>query len=259
MSEEPHELAACTWLEARDLFQGAPVALLPIGSTAAHGPHLPLGTDLTIAEAVAEAVLCELRREEVRALVLPGLAYGLTRSSDGFAGSIGLRPGTLWAIVEDVVESLQEQGVRRLVLCNALFEAEHLRILEGLAADFPARGEEHLQVLLPEGAKGSLSELAEGDDVHAGRLETALMLAAQPGGVREEMRLKLEPRFLDHMEEVRCGSRSLIKAGAAEAYLGDPAAASAAQGGALLERIVARIVASIRASWPELFTKGRER
>ena len=49
----PHDLAKMTWPEAQALFDAKAVAILPVGSTEPHGPHLPLDTDVTIAHAQA--------------------------------------------------------------------------------------------------------------------------------------------------------------------------------------------------------------
>src|SRR5262245_39517096 len=49
------ELADLTWEEVRDLDHARAVAILPVGAVEAHGPHLPLGTDVVIARAMARA------------------------------------------------------------------------------------------------------------------------------------------------------------------------------------------------------------
>ena len=99
------ELAKLTWQEARERFHARSVALLPIGATEPHGPHLPLDTDVTIARAQSLRAAERLGEEGVAALVLPPLSYGLTHYTDGFEGRVTLRPGTLWNLLEDVVES----------------------------------------------------------------------------------------------------------------------------------------------------------
>ena len=50
-----HRFAELTWEEVRDLDRPSAVAILPVGAVEAHGPHLPLGTDVVIAEAMARA------------------------------------------------------------------------------------------------------------------------------------------------------------------------------------------------------------
>src|SRR5262245_40740432 len=143
------DLAKLTWPEARGLFDARLVALLPIGATEPHGPHLPLDTDVTIANAQARASAERLAERGGRSVVLPPLAYGLTRYTEGFEGRITLRPGTLWALLEDVIESLEDQGVRRVVFVNAHLEPEHVAVLRGVAGDFTEITREHAQVVFP--------------------------------------------------------------------------------------------------------------
>src|SRR5688572_19969204 len=102
------DLAKCTWPEARELLGPRTVALLPIGSTEPHGPHLPLDTDVTIALAQARRAAARLGELGVTAVVLPAIAYGITRFTEGFAGRVTLRPGTLWALLEDLVLALEQ-------------------------------------------------------------------------------------------------------------------------------------------------------
>jgi hypothetical protein len=97
------------------------VAVLPIGATEPHGPHLPLDTDVTIALAQSRRA-CERWRARRQTAAAAAVAYGSRTSPTGFAGASDLRPGTLWALLEDVVESLEEQGVRRIVFSNAHLE-----------------------------------------------------------------------------------------------------------------------------------------
>src|SRR5262249_52879637 len=123
------ELAKLTWPEARARFGPDVVVLLPVGATEPHGPHLPLDTDVTIALAPSRAAAAELERLGVATLVLPALAYGVTYYTDGFEGRVTLRTGTLWHVLDDVVESLEEQGVRRIVFANAHLEPAHVQVL----------------------------------------------------------------------------------------------------------------------------------
>src|SRR3954453_21598081 len=79
------------------------VALLPVGAVEAHGPHAPLGTDTLISCGVAERAAHALVGDpRVRALVLPPVAWGVTRFAAGFAGSLGISPATLTALVTDI-------------------------------------------------------------------------------------------------------------------------------------------------------------
>ena len=70
-----YDLSALTWEEVRDLPRSQVVAILPTGALEAHGPHLPLGTDIIIAEAMARRAGEKLSHRGHHALLLPALGY----------------------------------------------------------------------------------------------------------------------------------------------------------------------------------------
>ena len=251
------ELGKRTWPEARELFDERLVALLPIGATEPHGPHLPLDTDVTIAVAQSRRAAVLFEEAGVPALVLPPVAYGLTHFTDGFEGRVSLRPGTLWALLEDVVTSLEQQGVRYIVFCNAHLEPAHVKVLRGVASDWAEARPDHAQVLFADNTRRrwaeTLGEEFKSGDCHAGRYETSIVMAADPEAVREEERAALPPLRIDLIEKMRAGAASFLEAGAERAYCGDPAAALAAEGEDLLGRLAAMVVESAREAWPELF------
>jgi creatinine amidohydrolase len=251
------ELSKTTWPEAKALFGPSTVAILPIGSTEPHGPHLPLDTDVTIAQAQARRSAERLSEESVCAVVLPPLAYGLTNFTAGFAGRVTIRPGTLWALLEDIVMALEQQDVRQVVFANAHLEPEHVAILRGVAADHVERAPGRGQVLFPDNTRrrwaGTLGDEFKSGDCHAGRYESSLVLAASPGDVREKERAALEPLEIGLIEKMKSGVKSFQDAGAVEAYCGDPASASAEEGRAWVERLADMTVESVRETWPDLF------
>jgi len=255
-SDRP-ELAKLTWPEARDRFTPELVCLLPIGATEPHGPHLPLDTDVTIALAQARRASERLAQRGVAALILPPVAYGLTHFTEGFEGRVSLRPGTLWALLEDVVESLQEQGVRRVVFVNAHLEPAHVKILRGVAADHPECSAHRAGVVFPDNTRRrwaeTLGEEFKSGDCHAGRYESSIVLAADGAAVRDDRRRALPPLRIDLIEKLKTGAGSFAEAGATEAYCGDPAAATAQEGSALIEALASMTVTSIEEAWPELF------
>jgi creatinine amidohydrolase len=245
-----------TWPEARARFGPDVVVLLPIGSTEPHGPHLPLDTDVTIAVAQTRAAAEALEREGVRTLVLPALPYGVTYYTDGFEGRVTLRTGTLWHVLDDVVESLEEQGVRRIVFSNGHLEPAHVQVLRGVALDHAARTGEKAQVLFPDVTRRrwaeTLGEEFRSGDCHAGRYETSIVLAADPASVRAE-RADLAPVAIGLLAKMKDGVRSFADAGADAAYCGDPAAASAEEGRELVGALARVLVESVRETWPDLF------
>ncbi len=253
------ELAKLTWPEARARFGADLVAFLPIGSTEPHGPHLPLDTDVTIALAQSSAAAGELERRGVQTLLLPALSYGVTYYTDGFEGRVTLRTGTLWAVLDDIVESLEEQGVRRIVFSNAHLEPAHVEVLRGVALDHARCTREKARVLFPDNTRrrwaATLGEEFQGGDCHAGRYETSLVLAADPASVRVESARSLAPLAIGLLEKLKQGVRSFVQAGAKEAYCGDPAAASAEEGRERIGALARMLVASVEETWPELFER----
>lgn len=256
------ELAKRTWPEAEELLGPDTVAILPVGSTEPHGPHLPLDTDVTIARAQSLRAAERLAGEGVRCVVLPALAYGVTRWTEGFAGTVTLRPGTLWAILEDVVESLEGQGVRRIVFSNGHLEPEHVQVLRGVPLDHAGRGADAAQVIFPDNTRRrwaqTLGEEFAGGDCHAGRYESSIVLAADRPAVREAERLALAPVRIDLVQRMREGAKSFRECGADRAYCGAPSEATAREGEELVERLATMIVESVREAWPELFAASPE-
>ena len=88
---------------------------------------------------------------------------------------------------------------------------------------------------------------------HAGSYESSIILAADGDSVRTEELSKLEPVAIQLIEKMREGVKNFEAAGAAQAYCGDPASASAEEGEHLIEKLGEMIYLSARETWPELF------
>src|SRR6185295_1177130 len=107
-----------TWKEARAAFDRGLVVILPVGSTEAHGPHLPLATDVLISDEMARRAASKLAEREIHTLVLPPIAYSVTDFSSDFPGSISIRRTTAAALIRDICVSLYQQGARLVVIAN---------------------------------------------------------------------------------------------------------------------------------------------
>ncbi len=250
------ELAKLTWPEAAGVLRPATVAILPIGCTEPHGPHLPLDTDVTIALAQARRAAEILQESGLHVLVLPALAYGVTNFTDGFAGRISIQPGTLWALLEDIVVGLEQHDVRQIVFANGHLEPAHVAVLRGVALDHTERGREKAQVLFVDVTRRKLAQqlgdaFMKGD--HAGRYETSVVLAADPAAVREDLRARLAPVEVDLVGAIGRGALHFRDIGLDHAYCGDPASASADEGHETIERLARQIADAAHAAWPELF------
>lgn len=227
-----HTFAAMTWEEARDAAGPGAVAILPVGAIEAHGPHLPLETDVIIAEAMARAGAARLTARGMTVVVLPSLAYTSAAFARGFAGTISLRPETVTAMLVDLGQSLAHQGFGVLAVANAHLDPEHLTSLD--VAVGAIRRDTRLAVAFPNLATKPwalrLTEEFRSGACHAGQFETSVLLATRPELVREATRASLPPNPASLSRAIRDGKRSFEAAGSERAYFGFPAQATAEEG-----------------------------
>lgn len=242
------------------------VALLPTGAIEAHGPHLPLITDVVIARAAAETALDGLRRRGFRPMLLPPVPYTPAPFAAGFPGTISVRPATFAALLEDVAASLERQGVAALVVVNAHLDPAHLAAIRevagaraGAQAGARAAGRpRHMPVIHPDltarrWASRLTAEFRSGA-CHAGRYETSVVMAAAPELVRDETRRGLPANPASLSVAIRDGAATFEEAGVGEAYCGDPAAATREEGDetvAVLGGIVVDAVAEVLGDAPK--------
>jgi len=173
-----------TWEEVgRLVANGINGAILPVGATEQHGPHLGCGMDSEIA-----AQLCRDVAHKSGVPLLPTLPYGCSIGhSKRWPGTIALQPKTLIDVVKDIGDWLYASGIRRLFIINShVTNAAPLRCaLEMLRA-------EHDEMMVALVNSATISErvreqhFADAADWHANAAETALMQAIAPQLVREE-------------------------------------------------------------------------
>lgn len=251
-----HSLAALTWQEAADLLKQRPIGILPIGAIEAHGPHLPLGTDVIIATAIAERAAALLTEEGLPVLVLPPLPYGASFIAACFPGTSPAEPDAFRAYLTSVLLNLLPQGYRCVCICNAHREPAHAEAVWASArAAAAATG---VPVVFPDVRDYRWASVL-GDEFrsrprHAGRAETSIMLAAQPGAVRHDGMAHLPEVPIDLPARLREGARTLSEAGGTLGYFGDPARANAAEG----ERLLASLAGIVRAAVLEALAGHRE-
>jgi creatinine amidohydrolase len=226
--EIPHDLAAC----------GAS-AILPVGATEQHGPHLGCGVDAVLADRLTAAV-----GAVTGVPVLPLLAYGCSLGhSRRWPGTIALQPVILIELVKQIGDWAYASGVRRLFIVNThVTNAAPLRCaLEMLRA-------EHDDLMVALFHSGTLSprvrafHFADGDDWHANDAETALMLAVAPELVRrEKMREVDDPDRTENLVFSHPVNRT-----STNGVTGCPSRASKANGAIWFEWMVEDLSALIR-------------
>jgi creatinine amidohydrolase len=236
-----------TWKEAREKIARGVVFILPVGSTEAHGPHLPLATDVIISEEMSRRAAAKLDEQGIATLVLPAISYSVTDFSADFAGTISIKKETAIALLRDICLSLYAQGARLVVIANSHLEPDHVASINeaiemvtqqtGRAVAFPDKRRRRWAETLTE-------EFRRGD-CHAGSYETSLVMAARPDLVREDERAQLEKVSISIAEKIREGAKTFTEAGGAQAYFGDPRSATRLEGEASFEALSCMIVAAV--------------
>lgn len=149
------------------------IALLPWGATEPHNLHLPYLTDCLLSQAIALDAAMLAWERGVHAMVLPPVPYGSQNPGQReLPFCIHARYRTQYAILQDTVESLQTQGIKKLVIISGHGGNNFKNMIRDLAIDFP-----NFTILA-----GDWFKAVKGDDYftepgdHAGELETAVMM-----------------------------------------------------------------------------------
>jgi len=176
-----HDLTARDFLE---LDAARTIAVLPIAATEQHGPHLPVSTDSTIAEGMLGR-LREQLPEDISVLVLPSLQIGKSNEHMRSAGTLTLPSDVFEALLTEVGASVYRAGLRKLLIINS--HGGNNPVMEIVARALRVRFE--MLVVTTQWNRFGVpadtvdeAELRYG--VHAGLVETSLMLAFRPDLVR---------------------------------------------------------------------------
>ncbi|NKB58706.1 MAG: hypothetical protein GKS00_20445 [Alphaproteobacteria bacterium] len=170
-----HELK---WPEIADYLKRSDIALIPVGATEQHGPHLPLYVDTGWAVGMAEGAA-----ERADALIAPPMHYGWGPHHMAYPGTVTLRADTLVQVCMDIGESLVYHGFKKLVFINGNRAANlppmemavsKLRFQTGAFAAVADAG------LMAKSAVHDVCDAAEGGLGHAGESETAYTLYRNP-------------------------------------------------------------------------------
>lgn len=223
-------MTALTWRRTPSLATDhRPHLLIPTGSLEQHGPHLPLGTDALIAEAVADQVCARVR--EIPLLLAPPVTYASSGEHEHFPGTISIGRAALTTMLVEVGRSACRWAAG-IVFVNA-----H----GGNAASLV----EAVQQLRYEGRNVSWAPILPPDsDAHAGFTETSLMLHLHPDAVAME---RVEVGNADPLDQLLPQIRTNgVHAVSRNGVLGDPREANAEAGRNLFEAVVADVIERVR-------------
>lgn len=231
MELESYALDELTWPEAGRVLSRDPRVLLPVGALEQHGPHLPLGTNTFLAEAVARTVSARMRL-----LRAPTFPYGVTAGERGsHAGTATLRRKTLHRAINELLASWEDHGVSEIVLITAHRYERHL---DALLMALTSRS----RTTVIDLHAVDVGDLLEGTPEleHGGELETSLMLHLAPDRVRRE-------EIADHppsMREARTYIQQRMPTAPPDSrgVLGFPSLATPEKGRAVFERWVGAVM-----------------
>lgn len=244
-NSENDTLAERTWHDVETAIDaGKTTVIVPIGATEQHGPHLPLRTDTTIGEAIAKRLANRLGD----ALVGPAIPFGPSDEHEGFPGTVSISSQTLRSLLKEYVASLERSGFERVVLVPshggsfATVAAVHPEIARSCGVDIVAIADlDRYLELLNEGLDRAGIDHRE-PVVHAGAVETAVMLAVNPDAVRTEC----APEGYDGSVSAAKLYRDGIEIYSELGVLGDARPATADVGETILEHVVDAYAAFVR-------------
>lgn len=251
-----NDLSRMTTDDARMALRSAAVAILPIGATEQHGPHLDLRTDTAIAQGFAAKLATRLGD---KALLLPALSYGLSEHHLAFAGTLTLRPATLHALLRDLFESLRHHGITKVIVVNGhggnmdairLAAREALRDLDMQVAQLMWAQLARTAVAAEGGASWRRN--------HACEVETSIAMVLDPSLVHVE-RME-EPRLIGSRDAFTEPTSAWVDlpiwfdAWTENGALGDPRLASSEKGKRIVDAVNANALA-----FAQQFIEGRPR
>jgi len=226
------------------------IAVLPVAAIEQHGPHLPVSVDTTIINGVIAAALPHIGAE-IGALFLPTQQVGKSNEHARFPGTLSLSAGTLVANWMEIGACVAASGVRKLVLFNS--HGGQVSVMDIVARDLRARHDMMVFACnwyglgLPDGL---ISEHEMRFGIHAGELETAMMLSLTP----QLVDMRLAENFVSS-SEARAAQFALLGNGQAaklgwqmqdlnpKGAAGNALAATAATGRAALDFVGRRFAA----------------
>lgn len=176
---EIEKMTSTEFEEAKERVKGV---IIPLGSVEAHGPHLPLATDLYTIHEIAKRVA-----SEIPIFIAPPIYYGLCRSTKDLPGTVSIKGETLKALLLDIMESFYRQGLRTFVLLSGHAGGTHnCYILDAGETFLELHSDVRILVSDIVRLLKEISEKIEIDpkDSHAGDWETSLLMFLRPELVR---------------------------------------------------------------------------
>jgi creatinine amidohydrolase len=228
----PYILAESNWKAIKE--QQVEIAILPWGATEAHNYHLPYGTDNIEADQVAAEAARLAWEEGAQVMVLPVIPFGVNTGQADIKLDINLNPSTQLAILRDIVEVLDRQGIHKLLVLNSHGGNDFKPILRELGLRFPAMFLLTCNWFLAADRKQFFD--SPGD--HADEMETSIMQHLRPDLVLPASEAGEGREYKSRLTGIREGwawSERLWSQVSDDTGIGNPAAATPEKGKAFFE------------------------
>ena len=165
------------------------VAVLPVAATEQHGPHLPLSVDAALLQGVIDAALA-LLPQDLPLLLLPPQNIGLSTEHMAYAGTLSLSPATLITLWTELGTCVARAGIKKLLLLNG--HGGQVSVMDIVARELRQRcgllvySASWFSLPLPQEVSERFSAEEHRFGIHAGEMETSMMLHLAPQTVRME-------------------------------------------------------------------------
>lgn len=187
-----HLLAETNWKTIQS--KQIDLVILPWGATEAHNFHLPYGTDVFEVEAIAAQAAQIAAEKGANIIVLPAIPFGVNTGQADIKLDINLNPTTQLAIIKDILETLNRQGIKKLLILNSHGGNDFRWMLRELGLKFPNMFLSTCNWFQALNKK----DFFEFDGDHADEMETSLMLF-------------LKPELVLHLDEAGNGVEKKLK------------------------------------------------
>ncbi|MDR8394018.1 creatininase family protein [Aliifodinibius sp. S!AR15-10] len=175
----PYILAESNWKTLKD--QPVELAILPWGATEAHNYHLPYATDIIEADRIAAEASRLAWEEGAKIMILPTIPFGVNTGQTDIKLDINLHPSTQAAILDDIIEVLDRQGIHKLLILNSHGGNNFKPMLRELGVKYP---DMFLTFCNWFQAVDKSKYFTRPDGDHADEMETSLMLYFTPDLVK---------------------------------------------------------------------------
>jgi len=170
----PYILAETNWKTVKD--EKYQLVVFPWGATEAHNYHLPYSTDNVESEAIAAEAARIAWEQGAKVIVLPGIPFGVNTGQFDIQLNINMNPSTQFAILNDVIETLNRQEIYKLVILNSHGGNDFRQMLRELGLKYPKMFLSSVNWFNDKEA----AKIFEDQGEHAGETETSLMFYLKP-------------------------------------------------------------------------------